>query len=269
MKTKIVYVLFLISSFKAIAQKPHLSDRLISGYTGNVKKVVKVSWRNAGDDLKNSNYSFDTVCKMAKEHIESHYTTFEKYIFTYVQTDKVSAKIVTEEFDASGISLYENDLIGTDMLNVRFNYTPAKNNRIRISGLCNKGGKKMWGGYLAWKAYNVRTQDMAMNDLFVMHFEITLSDSMPAHTVSQLKLKDFSITDGDTKLLSKANDKEVWLHVESSRYLKQGTESHVNDTVTHIILQRDTHGNILKEIIKHTSAKEHEELVFTKFDYYD
>lgn len=244
------------------------NDRNASGYSGKVKRVTRVVWKNAADSIRNSKKDFDLYLQQAKQYIQAHYSDFEKVDKKSDPAKLMTAQVSEEEFDAAGNIVREENWDGNDMFNVTYQYSVVNADKRQISGISNRDGKKIWGGYLTWTESNKRVQELAMGDQFTLNAQITLFDSLSRSTKSSLKLKDLFVMEVELNRLSQEHDKEIWVHVEISKDIRYDTLSPVIDTITHIILARDTHDNVIREIVSHSKPAQPKQFVKVQYEYY-
>ena len=244
------------------------NDRVAAGYLGNVKRVTKVVWKNAADSIKNSKRDFEAYTQQAKQHIIAHYADADKNDKKYDPNKAMTAKVSEEEFDASGNLVREENDEANDMFNVTYKYTVVNADKRAIVGNSNKDGKKVWGGNLTWTESNKRVQELTMGDQFSLTAQVMLYDSLSRSSKSSLKLKDLFVMDVELSRLLREADKEIWVHVEISKDLRFDTLAPVVDTITHIILARDSHENVIKELVSHSLRGQPAQYIRSKIEYY-
>ena len=246
----------------------HYSDRMAAGYSGKVKLMTKVVWKNATDSIKNSKKEFDPFLLQAKSYLQAHYNDVEKVDKKSGVSRAQSVQISEEEYDNEGNLVREDNREPNDLFNITYQYTALNKDRKSISGTSNKDSKKMWTGLMNWTDSNKRSQTLAMSDLFTMTTDIYMVGENSRSFKSMLKLKELFVLEAELNRIEAEPDHEIWVHVEIYKDLRFDSLAATTDTITHFIMARDAHNNVIKERVTHSIPAQPAQFIRSRFEYF-
>jgi hypothetical protein len=266
----ILCLLTLITAASAQTKNDkRLNDLATSGYFGKLKLATKITWKNAPDSLLNNSGGFDSLYHIAEQLIAGHFALLSTYYRQQAQKDYIDVKIIKETFDTAGDMQEEADLMAANAENQTYKFGPYHAGKSIINIHNNHTGAASGTGYLQWTGYNKRVQHVAMANGFVINDTLEITSNMPASQAARLKYKEAFIINTKTKLLNKTKEQEVWLHTEVSTTLyKKTPEIVTTDTIMHDIQERDSEGNITREVLTHSNKEQKKETVFHQYEYY-